>query len=275
MEAVAKQNVISFPFREATAAKVQCKFCHAWIDDDALFCCRCGNKQDSAGKKQRYTPKTKHTKAPLKTQEEIAKVQAILGTPRDQSDMAKRIAYRNYLIFTLGISIGLRASDLLRLKVGDFKKPTPYIIEQKTGKGRELNVNQKIKDMVFAYADKLGLKDDDYLFWSRQGGTHLSPDTLNRDILRPVARQLGWDDSKFGSHTLRKTYAYQFYKTANEISKERGYRALSVLCKELNHSSEAITLRYIGIDQEEISEICGLTVGQYNMDYNDICDCMK
>ena len=37
-----------------------------------------------------------------------------------------------------------------------------------------------------------------------------------------------------------------------------------MLCKELGHSSEAITLCYIGIDKEEVCEICGLTADQYD-----------
>lgn len=45
---------------------------------------------------------------------------------------------------------------------------------------------------------------------------------------------------------------------------ERGYRALSMLCKELGHSNEAITLCYIGIEAEEIKEICNLSAKDYD-----------
>lgn len=37
-----------------------------------------------------------------------------------------------------------------------------------------------------------------------------------------------------------------------------------MLCKELGHSNEAITLCYIGIEAEEIKEICNLSAKDYD-----------
>ena len=42
---------------------------------------------------------------------------------------------------------------------------------------------------------------------------------------------------------MRKTFCYFFYKQNNDVA---------LLQKILNHSNPAITLRYIGIAQEEI-----------------------
>jgi integrase len=265
MEPLVKPNVIQFPIQEVQVGKIQCRSCHAWIDDDALFCCRCGSKVARAEKKAKYAPKTKHTKVPLKTQEEIEMWQNYLSTPKANTPARRRVAYRNFILFTLGISLGLRASDLVRLKVSDFKGDRLYIVEVKTGKGREIALDARVRDMVTRYANDLRLCDDNYLFWTSCGEEHLTPKSVTDKIMRPAAVALGLDPSRYGSHTLRKTFAYQYYKAANAISRERGYRALSVLCRELNHSSEAITLRYIGIDAEESAEILGLTVAQYNL----------
>lgn len=46
-----------------------------------------------------------------------------------------------------------------------------------------------------------------------------------------------------GTHTMRKSFGYHFYKKYNDVA---------LLQKILNHSSPAITLRYIGVDQDEI-----------------------
>lgn len=267
MQPLVKENVVEFPFQTYEADKVQCKYCHAWIDDDALFCCRCGSKQAPIEKKRKYVPQTKRTKVPLKTQEEIAMWQKAIGTPEKDTPGQRFCAYRNFVLFTVGISVGLRASDLVRLKLDDFAGDKLYIIEQKTGKGREIKISQKLKDMVMKYAETYGIHAGEYLFPVYRTGEQMVPDTINDHIIKQTAKKLGLDPKLYGSHTMRKTYAYQFYKTANEISKERGYRALSILCKELNHSSEAITLRYIGIDEEEIAEICNLTTDKYDMDY--------
>ena len=45
------------------------------------------------------------------------------------------------------------------------------------------------------------------------------------------------------SHSLRKTFGYFMYKNTNN---------LAMVQKELNHSSQAVTLRYIGIEEEMI-----------------------
>ncbi|MBP5615545.1 MAG: tyrosine-type recombinase/integrase, partial [Alphaproteobacteria bacterium] len=51
-------------------------------------------------------------------------------------------------------------------------------------------------------------------------------------------------NGNFGTHTLRKTFGYHFYRQFNDIV---------MLQKILNHSHPAITLRYIGIEQDEIN----------------------
>ena len=50
-------------------------------------------------------------------------------------------------------------------------------------------------------------------------------------------------EGNFGTHTLRKTFGYHFYKKFKDIV---------MLQKILNHSNPDVTLRYIGIDQDEI-----------------------
>ena len=50
-------------------------------------------------------------------------------------------------------------------------------------------------------------------------------------------------EGNFGTHTLRKTFGYHFYKQFKDIV---------MLQKILNHSHPSITLRYIGIDEDEI-----------------------
>ena len=252
-----------------------CPKCHGEVDDDAVFCMHCGSR---LVKKEKYTPKTKRTKVPLKTMDEINAMYNYLATPTKDTECSKRVAKRNSLLFLLGISTGLRASDLVMLKVEHFMKYTGngtiYVVEKKTRKGREIAVPANIVGVVNKYIKDEHLGYNDYIFRSNMdnfsdGEPYLITTSVNRILVR-AAKALGWDERLYGTHTLRKTYAYQFYQTANKISKENGYRALSILCKELNHSSEAITLAYIGIEQEEICKICDLTAEKYNEIVNKI-----
>ena len=48
-----------------------------------------------------------------------------------------------------------------------------------------------------------------------------------------------------GTHTMRKTFGYWFYKQTKDVAK---------LQSILNHSHPSITLTYIGITEEEIQD---------------------
>lgn len=262
-----KNNLLQFVPRIIETPKILiCTHCGAENDGAFNFCSHCGKalRPQKRSTKQKYAPLTKHTKVPLKTMQEIVAMEAAL-----QDTTRKKTAYRNLVLFRLGCNVGLRGGDLVQLKAGQFinrdgsPKDTVYVVEEKTNKGREMSLESSVSNMVAQYTDDMKLGYNDYLFASQKGG-YISRKTLNDDIIIPAAEKLGWNTLLYGSHTLRKTYAYRFYTQANALSKERGYRALSVLCRELGHSSEAITLCYIGIDREEIKEICALSAQEYD-----------
>ena len=153
---------------------------------------------------------------------------------------------RDYCIFVVGINVGLRAGDLLSLKIKDVTDgntifDTVTIKEQKTGKTRNFALNKNAKEAIQLYINSLADYDfDDYLFRSRKGG-HLGVRPLHH-IIKTLTKDLGIKGN-FGTHTLRKTMAYHRY--INNVP-------LETLQKLLNHSSSAITLRYIGITQKVI-----------------------
>lgn len=64
------------------------------------------------------------------------------------------------------------------------------------------------------------------------------------EILRKAGEVLGLYN--LGTHTLRKTFGYQFYIQ---------YKDVVTLQKIFNHSSPAITLRYIGVEQNHINNM--------------------
>lgn len=280
-------EILQFKPREVQIPQIQkvivCASCGTENDSTFQYCFQCGKRlrpEPRKSTKQKYTPKKKHTKLPLKTQDEIAAMQRELATPIKTTPAKRKQAQRNFVGFTLGISIGIRASDLVRLKVSDFFDQNgnaysltneadefgrAYVIEQKTFKGRVLKLDGRVIEMLRRYIAALDLDYNDYILFS-QKGSYMEPNSWN-DIIRGAAENLGWNGDFFGSHSIRKTFGYQFYTQANRISRERGFRALSMLSKELGHSSEAQTMIYIGIDVEEVCEVCKLTVDQYNLEF--------
>ena len=88
---------------------------------------------------------------PIKATKDINKVkQYLLG--KDNK--------RDYCIFVVGINVGLRAGDLLSLKIGDVTDGTSIfddvtIKEQKTGKIKTFTLNKSAKEAITAYLKDL------------------------------------------------------------------------------------------------------------------------
>jgi integrase len=158
---------------------------------------------------------------------------------------------RNYCFFVLGINIGLRVSDLLNLKIKDViegNKVKEYITvkERKTSKIRVFSINknakQAIQDLVSTYKK---LDPNSFLFKSRQGVNRPINRVQAWQILNDAADSIGLNQ-KIGTHSLKKTFGYWAYKQGIDIT---------LLQKIFNHSAPVITLRYIGITQEDINEV--------------------
>lgn len=148
--------------------------------------------------------------------------------------------YRNYLLFCFGINSGLRISDILNLNINDVKnKNFVEIKEQKTGKLKKFPLNEKLKKILKIYLKNK--KNDKSALFKTKYNNRMDRFTAYR-ILNDACKRNGIPE-KIGTHTLRKTFGYHFYKK---------YKDVAMLQKIFNHSSQSITLRYIGIEDEEI-----------------------
>lgn len=162
---------------------------------------------------------------------------------------------RDYMLFVVGINVGLRCGDLLQLKINDVMnddgtfKDKIAIDEEKTDKTRYFKLNDSAKESIQIYLNSLKFYDmNDYLFRSRKGNEALRVDSTHK-LIKNTLRDLGIKGN-FGTHTLRKTWAYHTY-----MNNSSNPRILATLQKALNHSSQDVTLRYIGIEHEEIMDL--------------------
>lgn len=148
---------------------------------------------------------------------------------------------RDLLLFTLGTNCGLRISDILRLNINDVRGKTHIQLkEKKTGKYKKIPINLKLKPMIESFTE--GKRGESPLFESIFGNRLERVSAYY--IIRNACKNLGIE-AKIGTHTLRKTFGYHHYKQNKDIA---------MLQKIFNHSSPQITLRYIGIDQDQIEE---------------------
>ncbi len=162
----------------------------------------------------------------------------------DIADELKAQSMRNYVLFMTGIYSGLRISDILSLRVKDVKnKEHIYLREEKTEKERMFPIHNHLKKILKEYIQ--GMEDWRYLFPSRKGSNKPITRIRAYGILNKVAEAHGLEH--IGTHTLRKTFGYQFHSQyPNKIVE---------LQQILNHSSPGVTLRYIGIEQEATDKL--------------------
>jgi integrase len=144
---------------------------------------------------------------------------------------------RNRFLFVLGINTALRISDLLTLRVKDVRNKSHLVMkESKTGKTKRQLIGSTLKQEIEIYCEKK--EDSDFLFPSRKRNSPLSRIQAYR-ILNEVASLLELEE--IGTHTLRKTFSYHFYKKTQDIY---------MLMDLLNHSSPSVTMKYIGMNQD-------------------------
>lgn len=157
--------------------------------------------------------------------------------------MRRWCSERDRFLFMMGINTGLRVSDIVGLQVQHVTKERNVIIEQKTRKKRVVTIRGQFRNEVDEYIK--GMKHEDYLFPSRRSdgkAPHITPTQVYRQLVK-AGKMIDRDD--IGTHTMRKTFGYHYYKRTKDVA---------LLMEIFNHSAPSITKRYIGITQEEIDE---------------------
>lgn len=163
------------------------------------------------------------------------KIQDILG-------YLKRTNERNYIMFMLGLYTGLRISDILKLQVKHVRdKDVIRMREQKTNKQKSIPINGPLKRALNSYVE--GKEEYEYLIANSKTG--ISP--ISRQHAYEIIRSIGimFGVPNLGTHSLRKTFGYHYYQKTNDIA---------ILQDIFNHSDPAITLRYIGINEDTIAD---------------------
>ena len=147
--------------------------------------------------------------------------------------------YGAYII--IAINTGLRSGDLLKLTFEDLRTEKLTIIEGKTKKTKTIAINENIRELVNKYGKgKIGSP-----FITQKKGV-LTVQHLNVQLKKLIKDKA----LNISSHSMRKAFGRRVYFQNNESEK-----ALMYLMDLFNHSSMAITKKYLGIRQEELDNI--------------------
>ncbi len=166
---------------------------------------------------------------PIKNRKDIEKIEQYL----------KLHNKRDYVIWVLGMNSGLRVSDIVGLNVSDVVNKTHItIVEKKTQKLKSFYINDKLKRVLKDFIKGKNLEEP--LFLGKQG-KRLDRSQVYRFIVR-ACKENGIT-AHVSTHTMRKSFGYHHYQK---------FKDPIVLQKIFNHSSQRITLMYIGVEQDEI-----------------------
>lgn len=157
-----------------------------------------------------------------------------------KSDKTKNIG----LYIAVSIYTGLRASDVLELKWEQLREDSLDITEKKTKKKTHIKLNDELKKII----SKVDAGKSGYAFIS-QKGSRFAIQSINRRLQTIFTKELK-SKKKISSHSLRKTFGRRVWDKDNQSE-----RALIHLSQCFNHTSTAVTRRYLGITQNEIDDI--------------------
>ena len=158
--------------------------------------------------------------------------------------------YRISLLIGCGIFFGLQISDLLRLNWNMLlnKEAKFVLIEKKTGKRREVKINKEFQKHIKDCYQALAIKNMEELCFKSGRNKAYSIQWINL-ILKELKYRYGLKINHFSTHSLRKTFGRKVFESSDNAE-----LALVKLMELFNHSSVAITKRYLGLRQEEILE---------------------
>jgi integrase len=154
---------------------------------------------------------------------------------------------RNSALFTIGINTNLRASDLLRIRVGQVRDLKPgdeiELKEKKTGKSRRITLNKASVQAIQRLLASRPYADENLLFTGQRGP--LTVPSVHR-LVKGWCRAINLRGN-YGSHSLRKTWGYHQRVTFGvDIPR-------LMVC--FNHSTQRQTLDYLCIQPEEIKDV--------------------
>lgn len=158
---------------------------------------------------------------------------------------------RDYCLFIFGINTGIRAGDILKIKLRDvyYLQPgdTFKIREGKTKKWNTITINKEVYQALWFYIHRRPLMLDDPLFSSLNSADKkaISVKAI-RDLMKEWTSEVGLRGN-YGAHSLRKTFGY-WQRVKYNVPWE-------VLSMRFNHKDLHITKTYLGITEEEMAKV--------------------
>lgn len=146
-----------------------------------------------------------------------------------------------YIMFLTGIFLGLRINEILKMTVGDVKgRKTKTFRQSKTGKEITVAYNAELTKAYKTYCEHRA--PDEALIPNPNNEYKSITRDMAYKVLREAAEHCGIK-YPVGTHTMRKTCGYHYYRQTHDIA---------TLQIWFNHSMPETTLRYIGVTKDSV-----------------------
>lgn len=172
-----------------------------------------------------------------------------------QIDRSTDKGRRDYAIFLISLRIGLRASDISKLKLTDINwtEKTVRVVQKKTRTALVLPLPVDVGNAVADYILHSRYKTDiPYVFLrlrKSSSDTPMDPTSFNgylREYMEAAGmKREGWDGKSF--HALRRTAGTKMVTSGTPVS---------TVAQVLGHNSIESSKRYISLDTERLRECC-------------------
>ena len=148
-------------------------------------------------------------------------------------------------LWKIGINLALRISDLLSLRYEQLTGDVLLIREGKTGKPRRIVINNTAREVI----DRRRRDNPDHIYLFQSVGNRsksLPPKPISRQVITKYFQEVGEEIGiHLGTHSMRKTRGRAMYEAGVPIEQ---------ICRMLNHTTPAVTMRYIGMTQRTIDD---------------------
>lgn len=208
---------------------------------------------------------------PFKTKEDIDALITVcnyhlenpLGSTENRRRMNSHKWQRDKMMMIVGMNLGIRASDLRKLKFSFFMDKTKdgyefkkfYAIKpektKNTGKYVKMYFNDAVKSSILEYLQQYPVDNlETYCFRSAVNNSNKPISVCQMwEVINDIAKEANINYN-VGTHSLRKTWGYWAWHNASDKNK-----ALVILQECFKHSSTKTTMRYIGIMDEDIEDV--------------------
>lgn len=163
------------------------------------------------------------------------------------------------MIIHCELCLGMRRVEIIRSKVDDWQEPYVDILGKgpQGGKPRRMPYHPDTKAVLDRYLSyrkqicTLGkiknpeIEDPGYLLIYLKGKSLLgysAKGTGIDDLLKPAQNGIG---RNFSNHTLRRTFGRMMYRSGVDVA---------TICKMMGHESQDTTLRYIGVNLDDMAD---------------------